>query len=374
MIGIQGILLGYLFKLILITALFMSADSYSKNQIAPIKLGMSTALSGPAKKIGSQLHQGSKIYFDKINQGGGINGQLINLLVADDGYEPKKAVVNTRKFIYSDQVFALFGSMGTPTAHAIKPLLEQHNTLYLMPYTGARFLHYQPSVNVFNLRISYLDEAKEQVKYLVEEQQSTNIGFLIQADEFGYAVETDLIKSLESYGIKPVKVARFKRNSDDIKSALQQLSKSNIDAISLVGTYQPLAEFINQAHQENFIVNYTSVSFSSSDELFKRVNNPVNLMVTEVLPDPSTCKNDWCDTFMKDMHNAGLDKPNRLLFEGYLNAAAFTAAANLCPPPLSEKCLKKQLASLSSIDKQLFALFNNKNQRQQPNYRSYKVD
>lgn len=375
MIGTQGTLLGYLFKLIFVTALFISEAraSYSNEKIAPIKLGMSTALSGPAKEIGSQLHQGSKLYFDKINKKGGINGQLINLLVADDGYEPKKAVVNTRKFIYSDQVFALFGSMGTPTAHAIKPLLEQHNTLYLMPYTGARFLHHQPTINVFNLRMSYLDEATEQLKYLVEEQKSSSIGFLIQADEFGYTVETDLMKSLENYGIKPIQVARFKRNSDNIKSALQQLKKSNVDAISLVGTYQPLAEFINQAHQENFIVNYTSVSFSSSDELFKRVNNPVNIMVTEVLPDPSTCKNDWCATFIKDMRNAGLEKPNRLLFEGYLNAAAFTAAAKQCTPPLSEKCLKKQLISLSSIDKQLFALFNN-NRRQQPNYRSYKVD
>jgi len=374
MIGKQGILLGYLFKLHLITALFISATSYSSDKIAPIKLGMSTALSGPAKEIGSQLYQGSKLYFDKINQSGGINGQLIHLLVADDGYEPKKAVVNTREFIYSEQVFALFGSMGTPTAHAIKPLLEQHDTLYLMPYTGASFLHYQPTVNVFNLRISYLDEAKDQIKYLVEEQKNTQIGFLIQADEFGYAVETDLIKSLENYGIKPIKVARFKRNSDDIKSALEQLSKNNIDAISLVGTYQPLAEFINQAHQKSFIVNYTSVSFSSSNELFKRIKNPVKLMVTEVLPDPSTCQNSWCITFLKDMRNAGIDKPNRLLFEGYLNAVAFTVAAQQCSPPLGEDCLKNKLNSLSSSNKQLTALFNNNKKQHNTGYRSYKVD
>lgn len=38
-----------------------------------------------------------------------------------------------------------------------------------MPYTGAAFLHYNPTVNVFNLRMSYYKEAQEQVKYLVRE-------------------------------------------------------------------------------------------------------------------------------------------------------------------------------------------------------------
>lgn len=96
-----------------------SLACHAADEIPSIKLGMSTALSGPAKDIGSQLHQGSELYFKKVNQAGGIHGQKIELLVADHGYEPKKAIVNTRKFIYSDNVFALFGSMGTPTAHAV---------------------------------------------------------------------------------------------------------------------------------------------------------------------------------------------------------------------------------------------------------------
>lgn len=206
--------------------------------------------------------------------------------------------------------------------------------------------------------MSYYKEAQEQVKYLVQEQKHTNIGFLIQADEFGYAVETDLIKSLAKYNLKPVQVARFKRNSDDIDNALTKLRASGVTAISLVGTYQPLSDFINKAQQSDFIVNYTSVSFSSSSELFKRIKSSANLMVTEVLPDPLTCQSKWCRTFTKDMANAGISSANRLLFEGYLNAAAFSIAAKECTPPLNRQCLKKQLSNLSTLDKELFTLFN----------------
>jgi len=153
-----------------------------------IKLGMSTALSGPAQNIGQQLYKGSSIYFNKINNAGGINGAEVQLLVANDNYEPKQTVNNTRTFIYSDKVDALFGAMGTPTSHAIIPLLEQSKIPFLMPISGASFLHDKSRANIFNLRASYNDEAAEQIKYLVEERKHTKIGLFIQADEFGLYV------------------------------------------------------------------------------------------------------------------------------------------------------------------------------------------
>ncbi|WP_350624288.1 ABC transporter substrate-binding protein, partial [Pseudoalteromonas sp. 24-MNA-CIBAN-0067] len=86
---------------------------------------------------------------------------------------------NTREFIYTNKVDALFGAMGTPTSHAIIPLLEQSKIPFLMPFSGASFLREKPSVKAFNLRASYNDEAQEQIKYLVEEHKHTKIGLFI---------------------------------------------------------------------------------------------------------------------------------------------------------------------------------------------------
>lgn len=343
----------------LLLLLFISDLAYAE-QKPVIKLGMSTALSGPAKQIGEQLYQGSNAYFNKINNNGGINGARVELLVADDGYEPKRAVSNTRHFIYQDKVDALFGAMGTPTSHAITSILEQVKVPYLMPYSGAEFLHHQPTINVFNIRASYYDEAQEQIKYLVEELHHTKIGFLIQADEFGHVVESGLIKSLASYSLKPIQVARYRRNSNDIDKALKQLKNSGVNAIALVGTYKPLAEFINKAAQQNFSPDYTSVSFASSQDLFARIKQPSKLMVTEVVPNPKECDAYWCREFLKDMAIADIDEPNRLHFEGYLNAMVFSSAAKRCPQPLQRRCLIFQLNRTFSGDKKVNALFVNK--------------
>src|ERR1035437_1634647 len=57
----------------------------------PIKLAQSTALSGPLGDLGQALHQGAKACFDATNANGGVNGRLIELTVADDGYDVKRS-------------------------------------------------------------------------------------------------------------------------------------------------------------------------------------------------------------------------------------------------------------------------------------------
>ena len=346
-------------NVVLLLLFFKSNFVYAEDK-AVIKLGMSTALTGPAKHIGEQLYQGSDIYFNKVNKSGGINGALVQLIVANDGYEPRQAVRNTRHFIYKDKVDALFGAMGTPTSFAVSALLEKLQTPYLMPYSGAEFLHYQPKMNVFNLRASYEDEADEQIKYLVKEKNHSRIGLLIQADEFGFVVESGLRKSLAKFNLKPVKVARYQRNSLDIANALKTLKASGVTAISLVGTYKPLSEFINNAYEQQFSPEYTSVSFASSSDLFARLKYPSEVMVTEVVPNPNTCIVYWCLEFLKDMALANINKPNRIHFEGYLNAVVFTAAAQRCTQPLKHECLMQHLNIIFSEDQKIYALFINK--------------
>lgn len=340
-----------------------------------IKLGMSTALTGPAKNIGQQLHKGSSVYFDKVNNAGGINGAKVLLLVADDHYEPKQTVNNTRQFIYTNKVDALFGAMGTPTSHAIIPLLEQSKIPFLMPFSGASFLREKPSVKAFNLRASYNDEAQEQIKYLVEEHKHTKIGLLIQADEFGLYVESGLREALAKYNLTPVIVARYKRNSQDVESALNTLKLSGVTAICLVGTYEPLSEFINSAQKQGFNPEYTSVSFVPSFDLFDEVNSPSNIMVTEIVPNPLNCNDNFCTEFLADMQASNIKKPSRLHFEGYINAMAFSKAAKNCQFPLQQSCLMNELNSLLVTDTLIQKLFiNTENNNKRNVYRSYYVN
>ena len=90
-----------------------------------IKLGMSNALTGPTSQLGQELKRGASVYFEQLNNLGGINGKQVELISLDDGYEPENTVRNTKTLVEQKQVLALINYVGTPTSHAILPILKQ---------------------------------------------------------------------------------------------------------------------------------------------------------------------------------------------------------------------------------------------------------
>ncbi|MYF57515.1 MAG: ABC transporter substrate-binding protein, partial [Gammaproteobacteria bacterium] len=106
-----------------------------------IVLGVSAAFSGPSRGLGTELYRGASAYFSRVNENGGINGRRIVLKMYDDGYQPDPCVENTMKLMLEDQVFLLFGYVGTPTVTRVLPLLKKfqdENIFMFFPFTGAQ--------------------------------------------------------------------------------------------------------------------------------------------------------------------------------------------------------------------------------------------
>ena len=78
-----------------------------------IKLGLVNVQTGPAASLGKGMRAGAEAVFKEVNAKGGVHGRRITLVVADDGYEPERAVDETLKMIEERKVFSLFGFVGT---------------------------------------------------------------------------------------------------------------------------------------------------------------------------------------------------------------------------------------------------------------------
>ena len=69
-----------------------------------IVFGQSAALDGPAGALGKGMREGLMAAFNEANAKGGVNGRKLELISLDDGYEPKRAIDNTKKLIGEDNV------------------------------------------------------------------------------------------------------------------------------------------------------------------------------------------------------------------------------------------------------------------------------
>jgi len=67
-------------------------------------VGITAALTGPPSSTYAPAVDALRIYIDRVNAAGGVNGKKIKLVIEDDGAQPSKAAANTKKLITEDNV------------------------------------------------------------------------------------------------------------------------------------------------------------------------------------------------------------------------------------------------------------------------------
>lgn len=253
-----------------------------------IVFGQSACFSGPSKILGFRYRAGILSAFQVQNDRGGVNGRLLKLVSLDDAYEPEQAAANAERFVADNEVLAVIGGVGTPTAKRIAPVLRTAKIPFVGPFTGAAFLRDAKRFpNVINLRAGYFDETQTLVDHILRERGKTRFGIIYQDDAFGRSVLKNYKTVLDEHGIPILGKTAFSRNTHAVQATLFALSKADLDAILIVGTYTTNAEIINLANSLGHEYIMGNLSFVLSRELRERISAPNDrILVTEVVPNP----------------------------------------------------------------------------------------
>ena len=105
-----------------------------------ITFGQSACFTGPNSDLGLLYRSGILAAFAVQNQRGGVKGKSVELMALDDGYESERAATNAETFVSENDVFAVLGGVGTPTAKRIAPILRSAKIPFIGHVTGADFL------------------------------------------------------------------------------------------------------------------------------------------------------------------------------------------------------------------------------------------
>jgi branched-chain amino acid transport system substrate-binding protein len=119
----------------------------------PIRVGASIAITGGDAIQGGYVREGYLLCQKHVNGKGGVLGRPIELLIRDDGSDPKTAVSLYEKLITEDKVDAVLGPYGSPITDAVADVTEKHRKLMVAPAAattsiwekGRRYLVMVPS-------------------------------------------------------------------------------------------------------------------------------------------------------------------------------------------------------------------------------------
>ncbi|MDP1684392.1 ABC transporter substrate-binding protein [Hydrogenophaga sp.] len=288
-----------------------------------IVLGQSAPFTGASEQLGSQFHIGAQAYFAALNAKGGVNGRTIEIKKLDDGYEPERCAANTRQFI-ADDVFALFGYIGTPTSLAALPLATEAKLPFFAPFTGAQALREPFNRYAIHVRASYFDETAAIVRQITS-TGIKKIGVFYQNDAYGKTGLDGVTRALKALDLEPTVLGTVERNSTDVAAAVKTIMDQKPEAVVQIGAYKAVSTFVRLARRAGFIGNFYNVSFVGTQALIDELGAEARgVAVSQVMPFPYTPATPLSGEYLAAIKDRRGIEPNYSGMEGFVAAKVFS--------------------------------------------------
>jgi branched-chain amino acid transport system substrate-binding protein len=201
-----------------------------------ITLGGTIPLTGPAAAYGS-VGRGADAYFKYVNSKGGVFGRKIVYKYLDDEFDVAKTISLTRQLVEQDQVLAIFNSVGTEHALAIRSYLNDRKVPQLFVGSGVSKLATEHSKYPWSMGYlpSFAGEGAIYGRYIAAHNRKAKIAVLYENSDFGKDMLNGLRDGLGGKA-KIVSTQSYEINDNDVASQLAKLKSSGANTLMLFAT------------------------------------------------------------------------------------------------------------------------------------------
>jgi len=319
----------------------------SKNEIV---IGTMQDLSGPIVAFSKQLVAGMNMRVDEINAQGGVNGRKLKLVVEDHGYDPKKAVLATQKLVQKDKIFAMVGTIGTPTSLASMPILFDKNIPHLFPLTAAREM-YEPLHRLkYSFAATYYDQIRAATKYMVKSKGYKKVCTMYQDDDFGLEVMRGAEAGLKEAGQALAEKTTYKRGATDFSSQIARMKDAGCDFVVLGTIIRETLGAIGTARKLGWGVEFMGSS-AAYTELIHKLGGPVangfyatNTFNMPYMDDASKNVREWANRYKERTK----EEPGVFSVYGWQVVDMFIQIANKAGPNLTTDSFINTLENFSA--------------------------
>lgn len=227
----------------IILAIFMAAcgdPTSSTEDSSTIKIGMTSALTGPYSEYGEGNKRGVEIAVKQWNDRGGIDGKKIEVEMLDDQLDPDQAAVNVQRLLDNDEIVAIIGPAGSGPGLATVPITEAAGIVHMnivpqtIEVTYPDGVDSPPRKNVFSFALQNDVESNVLGKFVGEDWKK--VGLLHESTTYGQS-GIDLIEDIlkNDYGIEAVEREQYNQGSTDMTAQISKIKNQGAEVLVVIG-------------------------------------------------------------------------------------------------------------------------------------------
>jgi branched-chain amino acid transport system substrate-binding protein len=207
----------------------------------PIRVGLTSVLSGPTYDRGQSEQYGAQLAVNKINASGGLLGRPLELYYADNACKLDIGLAGTRRLIEEERVSVLIGALCTPVTRAIMPVIAEAKVpLVIATSAGQDFVDASGvggNDYAFKTIPSEVDIARGLMRWL-KSQNVTSVAIVAAADNFPQANAVAMAKAAQDAGIRVTGQETLDKTTTDFSTVLEKLKAGAPDqVVTILGPY-----------------------------------------------------------------------------------------------------------------------------------------
>jgi branched-chain amino acid transport system substrate-binding protein len=202
----------------------------------PIKVGFSSAMTGPSAITGEGVKWAAQMLADEYNAKGGIMGRKIEVYFGDNAGTPGEAVSAVRRLVDVDKVDVIVGQTHSGACLGALPVVKELQVPMVIEACSNPKIRdlIGKNGNEWAFRVNPDDVmlANQFAKHIA--QSTKTVSIFAQNDDFGRGAAAAYDAAFKKTGIKLVSTEFFDRGQADYRPVLTRVKRANPEAVLLV--------------------------------------------------------------------------------------------------------------------------------------------
>jgi branched-chain amino acid transport system substrate-binding protein len=245
-------------------AVIIVAAALGGPALADVLIGMAGPITGQNAWYAEQMERGAALAVADINAAGGVLGEQIELITADDFCDPEQAVAAAKK-LGSEGVILVVGHFCSHSSIRASAIYETAGVLMISPASTNPMLTELGRANVF--RVMHRDDAAGIVigSYLADNWPDQKIAMLHDDQTFGRGVAEEVKKNLNGRGVTEAVYQAFVPGKASYEAEIAKLQASDIAVVFIGGYHTEIALMARQARDRGYPVQLVGTGLSTED-------------------------------------------------------------------------------------------------------------
>jgi len=241
---------------------------------ADVVIGVAGPHTGAYAAFGEQLWKGASKAAADINAKGGIDGEKIKLVKADDACEPKQAVSVANRLVDSDGAVAVVGHFCSSSTMPASNIYADAGVLMVTPASTNPQITDRGLPNVF--RVCGRDDQQGDVAatYIVDKLHAKRVAIIHDRDTYGKGLADAMKAALNAYGTKEVMYEGLTRGEKDYNALVTKIRSVNADVVYFGGLHSEAGILVRQLREQGSKAIFMSGDGIVSDEFVTVAGGP----------------------------------------------------------------------------------------------------